>query len=225
MKCPGQDIRYWKPGAIFDVKCPKCGSDVEFFKDDTTRKCRKCGHRFKNPKIDFGCAEYCMYAEQCMGEFPEEFRDRMEALLKERIAVKMKKYFKNDLKRIEHAMRVACYAERIVKSEGGDLAVALAAAYLYDIDSNGSENSRAIMIELGAKRELIEEVCDIIVHHHLPQSEPGVNFKVVYDADLIVNLEEKFKGKPVDNEKLAEFIENSFLTESGRKEARKIFYS
>ena len=25
MKCPGQDIRYWKPGAIFEVKCPKCG--------------------------------------------------------------------------------------------------------------------------------------------------------------------------------------------------------
>ena len=25
MKCPGQDSRYWKPGAIFEEKCPECG--------------------------------------------------------------------------------------------------------------------------------------------------------------------------------------------------------
>ena len=30
MKCPGQDIRYWKPGAVFDVKCPKCGKYIEW---------------------------------------------------------------------------------------------------------------------------------------------------------------------------------------------------
>ena len=44
MKCPGQDTQYWKAGAIFDVPCPECGRDVEFFKDDTTRKCGGCGH-------------------------------------------------------------------------------------------------------------------------------------------------------------------------------------
>jgi len=37
MKCPGQDSQYWKPGAVFEVKCPKCGTEVEFFKDDPTR--------------------------------------------------------------------------------------------------------------------------------------------------------------------------------------------
>ena len=36
MKCPGQDSQYWKPGAVFDVKCPECGNEVEFFKDDKT---------------------------------------------------------------------------------------------------------------------------------------------------------------------------------------------
>ena len=34
MKCPGQDSRYWKPGAIFEALCPECGAGVEFFKDD-----------------------------------------------------------------------------------------------------------------------------------------------------------------------------------------------
>ena len=35
MKCPGQDLQYWKPGAIYDSECPRCGRAVEFFKDDT----------------------------------------------------------------------------------------------------------------------------------------------------------------------------------------------
>ena len=72
MKCPGQDTRYWKPGDIFEVQCPKCGNNVEFFKDDTTRKCLKCGHKFANPKMNFGCAAYCQFADQCRGELQPE---------------------------------------------------------------------------------------------------------------------------------------------------------
>ncbi|MBU0988547.1 MAG: hypothetical protein KKH68_14950 [Proteobacteria bacterium] len=72
MKCPGQDSRYWKPGSIFETKCPQCGHKVEFFKDDTARRCEKCSHRFVNPQMDFGCASYCQFAEQCIGELPPE---------------------------------------------------------------------------------------------------------------------------------------------------------
>ena len=70
MKCPGQDMIYWKENAIFDVDCPKCGAAVEFYKDDTNRKCGECGNRFVNPKMDFGCASYCQFAEQCLGTLP-----------------------------------------------------------------------------------------------------------------------------------------------------------
>ncbi|MBA3017366.1 MAG: HD domain-containing protein [Proteobacteria bacterium] len=240
MKCPGQDIRYWKPGAVFDVKCPECGKDVEFFKDDTTRKCRNCGHKFINPKMDFGCAAYCQYAEQCIGDLPSAYKAQREEMLKERIAVEMKKYFKKDFKQIGHAMRVARYTERIGKGEGGNMAVVLAAAYLHDIgiheakrikagsvaenhEKTGPPIAKSIMTELGANKELIEEVCDIIAHHHHPPSDASLNFKIIYDADLIVNLEEKQKKNPVDNERLAEVIEKSFLTETGRKEARNVF--
>ncbi len=71
MKCPGQDSRYWKPGAIFDVKCPHCGTMIEFFKDDTRRRCPGCGNEVPNPEMDFGCAAYCPYAEHCLGALPE----------------------------------------------------------------------------------------------------------------------------------------------------------
>ena len=129
MKCPGQDTQYWNKDAIFESKCPECGDEMEFFKDDTSRKCRGCGKRIVNPKMDFGCASYCQYAEQCMGTMPEEFLKNREDLLKDRVAVQMKRYFGTDFKRIGHAMRVARYAEEIGKKEGGNMAVILSAAY------------------------------------------------------------------------------------------------
>jgi hypothetical protein len=78
MKCPGQDMRFWKPGDIFETPCPKCGGKVEFFKDEVRRKCG-CGHLMVNPKLDFGCAEWCQYAEQCTGKVPERTKDAQGA--------------------------------------------------------------------------------------------------------------------------------------------------
>lgn len=75
MKCPGQDMQFWKPGDIFDVPCPECGNMVEFFKDESSKRCKKCGLRFKNPRLDLGCLEWCKYADQCragMDDFTPE---------------------------------------------------------------------------------------------------------------------------------------------------------
>jgi ribosomal protein S27E len=83
MKCPGQNTRYWKPGDIFDIECPACGGTVEFFKDEMRIRCRKCKKLVPNPRADFGCAEYCQYAEQCVGpelanKIREEVRQKKE---------------------------------------------------------------------------------------------------------------------------------------------------
>ncbi|MBW2369503.1 MAG: HD domain-containing protein [Deltaproteobacteria bacterium] len=240
MKCPGQDSRYWKPGAIFEAPCPKCSQPVEFFKDDTTRKCGKCGHRFVNPNMDFGCASYCEYAEQCLGTLPPELLAQKENLLKDRVAIEMKRYFKSDFKRIGHAMRVARYAESIGKAERGNLAVILCAAYLHDIGIHEAERkhgstaasyqelegppiARTILSKLKAGEKLVDEVVDIVGHHHHPRSEETINFKALYDADLIVNLEETHKEKPMAPERLEKIITGSFLTESGRTQARDVF--
>jgi len=68
VRCPGQDTRQWKPKDIFEAPCPACGRRVEFFKDDTSRKCPRCGYTFRNPKLDLGCAEWCPYADKCLAE-------------------------------------------------------------------------------------------------------------------------------------------------------------
>jgi len=72
MKCPGLDTRNWKPEDIFDIPCPKCNKMVEFFKDDPCRSCPDCGTRIMNPKIKKGCAEWCRFAEECLGVDPEK---------------------------------------------------------------------------------------------------------------------------------------------------------
>ena len=72
MKCPGQDKRFWKADDIKQADCPKCGSGVEFFKDDRSRKCEKCGTRFKNPYLDIGCMEWCKYAKECINFMDDE---------------------------------------------------------------------------------------------------------------------------------------------------------
>jgi len=240
MKCPGQDTRYWKPDAVFEVACPQCGKDVEFFKDDTARRCKHCGYRFVNPKMDFGCASYCPYAEQCLGDLPPELLAQQEDLLRDRVAIEMKRHFGQDFKRIAHAANVARYVEKIVREEKGNPAVVLCAAFLHDIgireaekkdniaaardhEKEGPPLAREILTRLGAKETLIEEVCDIIGHHHRPRDRETVNFGIVYDADLIVNLEERYRDGKIDRKSVESFVEKRMLTETGRRLARETF--
>ncbi|MFU8794496.1 MAG: hypothetical protein ACNA7Z_03880 [Dethiobacteria bacterium] len=66
-KCPGQDMRYWTSDDVYDEKCPKCGEMIEFFKTDIRLRCPNCKTRVANPRFNMGCAEWCAYAEQCLG--------------------------------------------------------------------------------------------------------------------------------------------------------------
>jgi len=150
----------------------------------------------------------------------------------------MKKYFEKDFKRISHATKVARYAEQIGREEGAHLGVLLCAAYLHDIgiknaekkyNSNapkyqeleGPEVAKEILEKLDAKKELIDEVCDIVGHHHHPRNEETVNFKCLYDADMIVNLSEELTEGKLSLETVKNRIENNFLTETGKNLAKK----
>jgi hypothetical protein len=239
MKCPGQDSRFWQPGAIFEAQCPHCGHAVEFFKDESTRKCKHCGQKFVNPKMDFGCASYCKFAEQCLGELTPELLAKREDLLKDRVAIEMKKVFQRDFKRIARSTKVARYAEEIVKAEGGDPAVVLCAAYLHDVDMQEAHSqdhgtstrlqeqqspkaAREILARLNARPELVSEVCDIIALLHQPPKDASINAKVIYDAKTLTNLEEQIQAAPDAADELGALAAQGLLTESGRSLAKKL---
>ena len=159
--------------------------------------------------------------------------------LKDRVALAMKRTFGQDFRRIGHATRVARYAQRIASEIGADLAVVLCAAYLHDIGIHSAERkhgstaarfqeeegpplAREILEGLGADPALVDEVCDIVGHHHHPRPEESLNFQAVYDADRIVNLEESLKEQPAGGSGIEARIEQGFLTEAGRGLARKV---
>ena len=243
MRCPGQDLRFWKPDDIFEMTCPKCQKKIEFFKDDVRRKCR-CGHEVVNPKLDFGCARWCQYAEQCLGTIPDEVKakkkDEDKDLLREKISMEMKKYFGTDFKRMNHALKVSRYAEQILKIEGGHPLVVLGAAYLHDIGIHEAERkygsasghdqeiegppiARKILEGLNVEREVVDEICEIIAHHHSPKSEESLNFQILYEADWLVNLEEE--GISKDQERVNKVIQKVFKTVTGKDLAQKIYLS
>jgi HD superfamily phosphodiesterase len=158
--------------------------------------------------------------------------------LRERISQEMKRYFGPDTKRVNHALKVAQYAEEILKIEGGHPLVVLGAAYLHDIgikvaeekdgsasvedqEKEGPPIARDILGRLNVQRGIVEEVCDIIGHHHHPRKTETLNFQILYEADWLVNMQEN--GFSKDPKKVEETIERHFRTITGKKLANELF--
>ena len=233
-RCPGQDQRFWKPEDIFEVQCPGCGGTVEFFKDEPKLKCRKCKQMVVNPKIDLGCAEWCQYAEQCLGV------NAIKSLkvIREKLISRMKNVFGDDRKRIEHALAVLDYAEQIQNVEGGDPLIVRAAAILHDIGTHEAERkygssagkyqeiegppiAKEILKRYDISAEAIEHICRIIANHHSAKDIDTIEFRILWDADWLVNIPTEFAY--ASNEKLQEIIDKTFKTDEGRRIAAELF--
>ncbi len=157
MKCPGQDTRYWKPEDIFVAECPKCGAEIEFFKDDARRRCAWCGHMFYNPKIELGCAEWCQYAEKCV---PDLVRAKKAAQnFKELLAERVKTHLEGDPAAWEQTEKAMHYAQDLLKAEGGDPKVVLASVLLHRVEP---AEAREFLAELETEPEITEAVLELL---------------------------------------------------------------
>ncbi len=234
IKCPGQDQRYWKPEDIFDISCPNCNEMIEFFKDEPKLECPKCKQTIINPKIDFGCTEWCKYAEKCTGNLSTNVKNtKREDLIKE-----MKRIFGSDQKRIEHALSVLNFAEQIQKIEGGDLLIVRAAAILHDIGIHEAEQKHGssagnyqeiegpplaeqILKENDIPSDDIEHICRIIANHHSAKNIDTIEFRIIWDADWLVNIPVELPN--LGWEKLQKIIGKTFKTPTGHKIATELF--
>jgi len=234
-RCPGQDMRYWKPEDVFDVACPRCNTDIEFFKDEPALRCPSCRNEVRNPKIDLGCAKWCAFAAECLGESPDSQQARS---LGERLIVKMKETFGSDQPRIDHALAVLEYAERIQQAEGGDPLVVKAAAILHDIgiheaqrkhsstagtwqEIEGPPIARAILQEAGLDEDVIDHICRIVGSHHSAGDIDTLEFHIVWDADHLVNIPELHAE--ASREELSELVARVCKTGRGRALAQMLF--
>jgi hypothetical protein len=174
IKCPGQDTRYWKPDDIFTAECPKCGSEIEFFKDDTRRRCAWCGHRFYNPKIEMGCAEWCQYADKCVPELYKE-KQAMQTF-KERLKERALALGGGDPDLADRLDRSLALATDLLKAEGGDPKVVFAALLLQKVDQ---EQARSILTELETEAEIAQDI--LAVHRRNPEPA-NINEQVFQDV-------------------------------------------
>lgn len=234
VRCPGQDQRNWKPGDIFEVKCSGCGGAIEFFKDEPKLQCKACGQTVSNPKIDLGCAKWCRQAEQCLGSDDGQ----PLTIMQERLIDEMKNVFGGDQKRIDHALAVLRYAEQIHAAEGGDPLVVKAAAILHDIgilqaeqkygssaakyqEVEGPGIAKDIMQKHGMAGELIEHVGRIIGNHHSAKDIDTTEFRIVWDADWLVNFPNHC-GE-LAGEKIRATIATVFKTDKGKEIAVELY--
>lgn len=232
--CPGSSaLREPKPE---EIPCPKCGEQVEIWSDEIRGECPKCGHVVIR-EGNVSCIEWCAMARECVGsEVFEGYMRNKGIVLRQRFIEELHAYFGSDTRRIRHAEEVLSFAERLLVREPGDWHIVIPAAILHDVGIKAAEEkygssaghhqeregpriARDILTRAGLGRDQIDEICEIIAHHHSPGVLTTNNFKVLYDADSLVNIREVI-GRKTGKER-RRLIEETFLTGTGREMARQ----
>lgn len=143
----------------------------------------------------------------------------------------MRNMFGVDTRRIQHALHVLKYAEMIMVDEPGNRDIIVAAAIVHDIgipqcekkyghaggqmqEEEGPPVARPLLKACGLSADAIEHVCLIIASHHSPGELDTPEFKILWDADWMVNFPEELELD--DLEQTQTFIDRIFLTCVGR---------
>lgn len=147
------------------------------------------------------------------------------------VVLKMINYFGDDIKRINHALKVYGFVKTIGEEENIDndkLQILEVSAILHDIGIKESErkyNSTAgsyqeiegpplahkILAEIKLETEFIDRVCFLIGNHHTYSKIDDIDFQILIEADFIVNaFEEKLSYRSICNMK-----EKYFKTKCG----------
>ena len=150
----------------------------------------------------------------------------------------MEEYFGDDSRRIDHALRVTAYACQLMEMEPANPDLVVATALLHDIGIREAERkygssagnlqeiegppvAREILSRLGFNEPFINEACEIIASHHSPGEVDTDNFRIIWDADWLVNLGDECDLS--DQEKCRKIIAKTFLTGAGKRIAKEIY--
>lgn len=150
----------------------------------------------------------------------------------------MEEYFGDDARRIDHALRVTAFACRLMEEEPANPDLVVVTALLHDIGIREAERkygssagnlqeiegppvAREILSRLGFNEPFINEVCEIIASHHSSGEVDTDNFRIIWDADWLVNLGDECDLS--DQEKCRNIIAKTFLTGAGKRIAKEIY--
>jgi len=161
--------------------------------------------------------------------------------MKELAIKEMKEYFGMDQKRINHALNVLEKAESIAEQEGITdkkmLEVIRLTAIFHDIgiheaekkykstagkyqEQEGPPIAEKLMSRINVDQEIQERVLHIISYHHTFSKIDGKDFQIIWEADMLANLEEKDLFKDKDH---YPYIDNTFSTKAGKEKLKKAY--
>ena len=234
--CPGsQKFRQPEPEII---KCSSCGSEVEIWTDEIKAVCPNCNKTLIR-ESGTSCFDWCKYAKECAGdEVYSKYMKNKAVSMKHKLIKELENYFGADEKRIKHAKKVLSFAQKLLEKEKADWHIVIPASILHDVgikvaeekygsaagnlqEKEGPPVARNILTKSGLKKEDIDEICEIIANHHSPDKVNTLNFKVLYDADWLVNICDEVDTK--DKNTLRKVIDKVFLTDTGREFAKKTY--
>ena len=161
-------------------------------------------------------------------------KDRLDLLMEEMIA-----FDAGDPRRIQHFVKVHAFARYIGRREGltGELLETLeAAAYVHDIgirlaeeryghssgklqEELGPAAAEEMLSRLGFPEEMTRRAAWLVGHHHTYDDIRGEDYRILVEADFLVNLFEK--GAP--REEVETVLERIFRTAAGRALCRTMF--
>lgn len=140
---------------------------------------------------------------------------------------------------IHHALKVYAFAKAIGEEEGlspEEQEILETAAVLHDIgireslrkygDANGVHQqvegppiAEEILKRLGAGPEQIKRVCFLIAHHHTYTGVSGIDYRILIEADFLVNVYET----PSMQKSAAEILDKNFETAAGKRYFNALF--
>ncbi len=150
----------------------------------------------------------------------------------------MERYFGEDQRRIDHALQVSLYAQELLSYIDADPVRTLTAAYLHDIgipeaerkhgssagnfqEIEGPPIAEALLAELKTDKALVADVVKIVGFHHTAGAIDSAEFRIIWDADALVNFASVLPGK--SDVKIDSILQNHMVTEAGYRISRRIF--
>jgi hypothetical protein len=155
------------------------------------------------------------------------------------VLLKMVRYFGNDAKRINHALKVYGFAQILLEGDKipDDLCrITELAAILHDIgikeaerkynssaghyqEMEGPAVARQILSECSISGEVADRVCFLVGNHHSYHKIDGPDFQILVEADFLVNIHEGF----IKPNAAPTVVSKYFKTKTGRNLAASIY--
>ena len=147
----------------------------------------------------------------------------------------MSQYYQNDSRQVGHSIKVLEEAEKIYHNEylkdSFMFNVVVLSSIFHDIgipeakrkhgssapkyqEMEGPSVARSLMAKLDIRSDILERVCYIVGNHHTYENIDGLDFQILFEADMIVNLQEGWTG--LDRSELRSRVEKSSFTSSGK---------